>query len=51
MDSEELALNCGYYDQSHMLKDFRAFAGMTPEKYKKLLKEKTTEKEKMIREE
>ena len=51
VDSEELALNCGYYDQSHMLKDFRAFAGTTPEKYKKLLKEKTTEKEKMIREE
>ena len=34
-DSEETALNCGYYDQSHMLKDFRAFAGTTPEKYKK----------------
>ena len=51
VDSEELALNCGYYDQSHMLKDFRAFAGTTPEKYKKLLKEKTAEKEKMIREE
>lgn len=33
--SEETALNCGYYDQSHMLKDFRAFAGTTPEKYKK----------------
>ena len=51
VNSEELALNCGYYDQSHMLKDFRAFAGTTPEKYKKLLKEKTMEKEKMIREE
>ena len=34
-DNEETALNCGYYDQSHMLKDFRAFAGTTPEKYKK----------------
>ena len=34
-DSEETALNCGYYDQSHMLKDFRAFAGTTPERYKK----------------
>ena len=39
VNNEELALNCGYYDQSHMLKDFRAFAGTTPEKYKKLLKE------------
>lgn len=38
--SEEIALNCGYYDQSHMLKDFRAFAGTTPEQYKKLVKEK-----------
>ena len=33
-------MNCGYYDQSHMLKDFRAFAGTTPEKYKKYLAEK-----------
>lgn len=40
MGSEQAALSCGYYDQSHMLRDFRAFAGTTPEKYKKLLKEK-----------
>ena len=39
-DSEEIALNCGYYDQSHMLKDLRAFAGTTPEKYKKQICEK-----------
>ena len=39
-DSEETALNCGYYDQSHMLKDFRAFAGTTPENYKKRISEK-----------
>lgn len=44
-ESEEVALSCGYYDQSHMLKDFRAFAGTTPEKYKKLLKEKRKEKD------
>ncbi|MFR5152604.1 MAG: helix-turn-helix domain-containing protein [Ruminococcus sp.] len=25
--SEETALNCGYYDQSHMLKDFRLLQG------------------------
>ena len=38
--SEETALNCGYYDQSHMLKDFRVFAGTTPEKYKKRICDK-----------
>ena len=42
--SEETALNCGYYDQSHMLKDFRAFAGTTPEKYKKYLATKDRSK-------
>lgn len=40
-DSEETALNCGYYDQSHMLKDFRVFAGTTPEKYKKIIRDKS----------
>lgn len=40
-DSEETALNCGYYDQSHMLKDFRVFAGTTLEKYKKIIRDKS----------
>jgi AraC-like DNA-binding protein len=25
-----LALDCGYYDQSHLIKEFRALAGLTP---------------------
>ena len=29
----ELALDCGYYDQSHFANDFRAFSGLTPTAY------------------
>ena len=28
-----LALACGYYDQSHMIEDFRAFSGLSPGEY------------------
>lgn len=33
---EELALECGYYDEAHMMKEFRKYAGMTLEQYRKL---------------
>lgn len=30
-----LALECGYHDQAHMIRDFRALAGLTPEAYRR----------------
>jgi len=29
----ELAYDCGYYDQSHMINDFKLLTGMSPKKY------------------
>ncbi len=28
-----LALDCGYYDQAHFIRDFKRFSGFTPEQY------------------
>jgi AraC-like DNA-binding protein len=34
IDWSDIAFNCGYYDQSHFIKDFRAFSGLSPSDYK-----------------
>jgi AraC-like DNA-binding protein len=33
----ELAGDCGYFDQAHLIRDFRAFAGITPLAYSRAL--------------
>jgi AraC-like DNA-binding protein len=32
-DLTALAYGCGYFDQAHFIKEFRAFAGKTPSEY------------------
>lgn len=36
---EDIALESGYYDQSHMIKDFKSFSGITPEAYQNMMAE------------
>lgn len=33
----EIAADLGYFDQSHFVHDFKAYTGLTPKKYQKLL--------------
>lgn len=33
LDWAGLALDCGYYDQAHLIRDFRHFAGLSPARY------------------
>ncbi|MGG1657959.1 DUF6597 domain-containing transcriptional factor [Brevibacillus sp. NRS-1366] len=33
IDWSDIAFDCGYYDQSHFIKDFRAFSGLNPTDY------------------
>ena len=31
-----LALDCGYFDEAHMMKEFKSYAGLTLEQYRKM---------------
>jgi len=39
VDLTGLALECGYFDQAHFIKDFKAFAGRTPSEYAARMRE------------
>ncbi|MBM9499950.1 helix-turn-helix transcriptional regulator [Leptospira sp. 201903071] len=41
VDGIQLALDLGYFDQAHFIKDFKTIVGKSPEQYSKLLKLKT----------
>jgi len=35
VDFQDIAFICGYYDQNHLIKEFKQFAGVTPSEYLK----------------
>ena len=37
---EQIALECGYYDEPHMMKDFKCYTGVTLEHYSSMIEEK-----------
>lgn len=45
---EELAMKCNYYDEAHMIKEFKNYAGMTVETYKKTVIPKIIRKREII---
>lgn len=45
---EELAMECNYYDESHMIKEFKNYAGMTVDKYMKTVIPKIVRKRENI---
>lgn len=34
---EQVALDCGYYDEPHMIKEFKKYSGVTLEQYRKMI--------------
>ena len=43
-----IALECGFTDQPHLIKEFKAIMHITPAKYRKLLKDSQTKQTKLI---
>ena len=37
---EQIALECGYYDEPHMMKDFKCYTGVTLEHYSSMIEDK-----------
>lgn len=48
MSFADIALDCGFTDQPHFIKEFKAIMHITPAKYRKLLKEAQTKQTKLV---